>query len=213
MIYSEKQYKQLEEQLKRLKKENELKDKENKLLKQQNKQKDEVIHDLDKYNYRGQCESMKLEIKELKKKVNVLEELLGLAQISASKDSSNSLKPSSTNGYKSVKQNNREKSERKPGQEKGHKKSSPTVSSNPDEVVHVNKVAICSCGHETVEKEEIARDLIWLEIIVHTTQYVGKKTECPCCHKTYMPKFPKGIDNPVTYDENLKSLMVYLNFK
>ena len=65
MIYSEKQYKQLEEQLK---KENELKDKENKLLKQQNKQKDEVIHDLDKNNYRGQCESMKLEIKELKKK-------------------------------------------------------------------------------------------------------------------------------------------------
>lgn len=211
MIYSEKQYKQLEEQLKRLKKENELKDKENKLLKQQNKHQAEVIHDLDKYNYRGQCESMKLEIKELKKKVNVLEELLGLAQISASKDSSNSLKPSSTNGYKSVKQNNREKSERKPGQEKGHKKSSPTVSSNPDEVVHVNKVAICSCGHETVEKEEIARDLICIEIIVHTTQYVGKKTECPCCHKTYMPKFPKGIDNPVNYDENLKSLMVYLN--
>lgn len=68
MIYSEKQYKQLEEQLKRLKRENELKDKENKLLKQQNKHQAEVIHDLDKYNYRGQCESMKLEIKELKKK-------------------------------------------------------------------------------------------------------------------------------------------------
>ena len=61
MIYSEKQYKELEEKLKKLQK-------ENKLLKKQNKQKDEVIKDLDRYNYRGQCESLKLENQELKKK-------------------------------------------------------------------------------------------------------------------------------------------------
>ena len=67
MIYSEKQYKELEEKLKKLQKENELKNKEVKILKQQNKQKDEVIKDLDKYNYRGQCESLKLENQELKK--------------------------------------------------------------------------------------------------------------------------------------------------
>lgn len=36
------------------------------MLNQQNKQKDEVIHDLDRYNYRGQCESLKLEVNELK---------------------------------------------------------------------------------------------------------------------------------------------------
>ncbi len=73
MIYSEKQYKELEDkykkQLAKLKKENELKDKENKLLKQQNKQKDEIIHDLDKNNYRGQCESLRIENKELKVKI------------------------------------------------------------------------------------------------------------------------------------------------
>ena len=72
MIYSEKQYKELEEkykkELQKLKKENELKDKEIKNLKTHNKQKDEVIHDLDRYNYRGQCETLKLEVKELKKK-------------------------------------------------------------------------------------------------------------------------------------------------
>ena len=71
MIYSEKQYKELEEKYKKqilqLKKENDLKEKENKLLKQQNKQKDEVIHDLDRFNYRGQCETLKLENEELKK--------------------------------------------------------------------------------------------------------------------------------------------------
>ena len=68
MIYSEKQYKELEEKYKKLKQENEIKEKEVKLLKQQNKQKDEVIHDLDKNDYRGQCESLRIENKELKKK-------------------------------------------------------------------------------------------------------------------------------------------------
>ena len=46
--------------------------KENKLLKTQLKQKDEVIHDLDKYNYREQCHSMSMEIKELLKKSSKL---------------------------------------------------------------------------------------------------------------------------------------------
>lgn len=67
MIYSEKQYKELEEKYRKLKQENEIKEKEVKLLKEQNKQKDEVIHDLDKNNYRGQCETLRIENKELKK--------------------------------------------------------------------------------------------------------------------------------------------------
>lgn len=215
MFYSEKQYKELEEkykkELQKLKKENELKGKEINILKQQNKQKDEVIHDLDRYNYRGQCETLKLEVKELKKKVQDLEEKLGIARIKLGKDSSNSCKPSSTNGFKKVIQNNRVKSERKPGREKGHKRSAPVVCKNPDKVVNVSKVATCSCGCHTIEKEEVKRDLISLEIIVHTTQYVGKKTICPCCNKEYSPKFPNNVNSIVNYDETIKSLIVYLN--
>ena len=113
MVYSEKQYKLLEEQLRKSKKENDIKDKENKILKMQNKQKDEVIHDLDKYDYRGQCSSLKLENIELKKKVIYLEEKLGIARISLEKNSSNSSKPSSTDGFKKIVQNNRVKSREK----------------------------------------------------------------------------------------------------
>ena len=211
MFHTEQQYKMLEQQLQKLKKENELKDKENKLLKQQNRQKDEVIHDLDPNNYRGQCQSLKIENAELKKKVNDYEELLGIANISLNKDSSNSCKPSSTNGFKIVVQNNRVKSGRKPGREKGHKKSSPTVSTTPDETIAVSKVATCTCGCKTVEREEVKRDLVSIEVITHVRQYIGHKTECPCCHKQYMPKFPEGINNPVNYDENIKSSVVYLN--
>jgi len=211
MIYSEKQYKLLEAELQKLKKENEIKDKENKLLKKQNKEQAEVIHDLDKNDYRSQCETLKIENKELKKKLKILEEKFEMSRISLEKDSSNSCKPSSTNGFKKVVQNNRVKSGKKPGREKGHKKSSPTVTTTPDEIVRVSKVATCTCGCKTIEKEDIARDLVTIQIIKHTTQYVGKKTECPHCHKEYIPKFPKGVNNPVNYDENVKSILVYLN--
>ena len=204
MIYSEKQYKILEDKLKRL-------EKENKLLKVQNKQKDEVIHDLDPNNYRGQCQSLKLENKELKKKVAELEVKLSIERISLEKDSSNSCKPSSTNGFKKVVQNNRVKSERNPGREKGHKRSAPQVSSTPDEVIPVSKVATCSCGSKTIEKEDVSRDLISLEVIVRTTQYTGKKTKCPCCNKEYSPKFPSNVKSIINYDEDIKSLVVYLN--
>ena len=118
MIYSEKQYKELQERYKKLKQENEVKDKEVKFLKEQNKQKDEVIQDLDRFDYRGQCQSLKLEVKELKKKLEMYEGKFKLARISLEKDSSNSLKPSSTNGFKKVIQNNRVKSGKKPGKEK-----------------------------------------------------------------------------------------------
>ena len=215
MIYSEKQYKELEtkykKQIAELKKENEIKEKEVKLLKQQSKQKDEIIQDLDKNNYKGQYETLKLENIELKKKLKIYEEKFEMQRISLGKNSSNSCKPSSTNGFKHVVQNNRVKSGKKPGREKGHKRSAPTVTKAPDEVVNVAKVATCTCGHKTVEKEEVLRDLISLEVIVHTTQYIGKKTICPCCNKEYMPKFPEQVKNTINYDEGIKALIVYLN--
>ena len=211
MIYSEKQYKELEQKFNKLKKENEIKGKEVKFLKQQNKQKDEIIHDLDKNDYKGQYETLKLENIELKKKLKILEEKFEMQRISLKKDSSNSCKPSSTNGFKRVVQNNRVKSGRKPGREKGHKRSAPTVTKTPDEVIKVLKVATCRCGHKTVDKEEVSRDLISLEVIVHTTQYRGNKTVCPCCNKEYMPKFPEQVKSIINYDEGIKSLVVYLN--
>ena len=211
MIYSEKQYKLLEQQLKKLQKENELKERENKLLKKQNKEQAEIIHDLDKNNYRGQYQTLKIENEELKKKLKIYEEKFVLARISLEKDSSNSCKPSSTNGFKKVIQNNRVKSGNKPGRKKGHKRSAPTVSQNPDEIIRVSKVATCTCGCKTIEKEEVSRDLITIKIITHTTQYIGTKTICPCCNKEYSPKFPDNLKSIINYDEKIKALLVYLN--
>ena len=147
----------------------------------------------------------------IKKKLNKYEELLGIAKIKLEKNSSNSLKPSSTNGYKKIIQNNRVKSGKKPGREKGHKRSAPTVTKNPDEIIKVSKVATCTCGCKTKDQERVARDLITIKVITHTTQYVGVKTVCPCCNKEYLPKFPTNVNSIVNYDEEMKALLVYLN--
>ena len=134
MIYSEKQYKILEEQLRKSTKENEEKDKELKLLKKQNKQKDEVIYDLDKNQYKEKYITMSsnynnllkinnelgIENQELKKKVKDLESKLATQNVRIKKDSSNSSKPSSTNGFKKVITNRREKSNKKQGGQTGH---------------------------------------------------------------------------------------------
>lgn len=211
MIYTEKQYKEIKEKLNELKKINKLKEKENKLLKQQIKQKDELIDDLDKNDYRSKYQSQKIEIENLKKKVQDLEMKLGIAKISLNKNSSNSCKPSSTNGFKKVVQNNREKSGKKPGREKGHKRSAPEVCLKPDKTIHVPKVATCTCGHKTEDIGEVSRDMISLVIQAVTTRYVGNRTKCPCCNKEYRPKFPSNVKSIINYDEKIKALVVYLS--
>ena len=71
MVYSEKEFKLMEEkykiQIKKLQGNNDLKDKEIRLLKKQIKQSEEVIHDMDKNNYREECIALKEENRALKK--------------------------------------------------------------------------------------------------------------------------------------------------
>ena len=134
MSYSETEYKMLLEKVKKLEKENELKNKENSLLKKQNREKDEIIHDLDMNNYKEKYNTtlsnynsllkinneQNIEISELKKKVEDLQKQLATQNVRTKKDSSNSSKPSSTNGFKKVITNRREKSNKKQGGQAGH---------------------------------------------------------------------------------------------
>lgn len=123
---------------------------------------------MDKNNYRGQCEALKLENAEIKK-LQMYEEKFSLARISLKKIVVIVVNNHQQMVLKKVVQNNCVKSERKPGREKGHKRFAPQVCSNSDKTIHVSKVATCSCGCHTIEKEDVKRDMVSLEIIVHTT--------------------------------------------
>ena len=189
MIYSEKQYEILEEQLRKLKKENEQKDKELKLLKQQNRQKEEVIYDLDKNQYKEKYNAtlsnyknllkinneQNLEIQELKKKVKDLESKLATQRVRIEKNSSNSSKPSSTNGFKKVITNRREKSNKKQGGQKGHigtflrdpllKKNINIIDDIEEEVIEINK------NEFNKDKKVVIRKVIDIDIKTKVTVY------------------------------------------
>lgn len=219
MIYSEKQYKLLEEELKKLKKENEIANKENKLLKKQNKQQAEVIHDLDKNQYKEKYTStlsnynnllkinneQNIEINELKKKVECLQKQLATQNVRIKKDSSNSSKPSSTNGYKKVITNRREKSNKKQGGQTGHVGAflkDPMLRENINledietEVIEMNK------NERNKNKRVVIRKVIDIEVKTKITIY-----------KYYPDKkgkynIKKEHNTPIQYGANIKAMAV-----
>lgn len=127
-------FQELEQENKRIKIEMERKTKENSILNSNLKAQIQLSNDLDQGDFRQKYETTsKLlnslmsinkdqneEIDALKKKVLDLESKLGMQSVIMKKDSSNSSKPSGTNGFKKVITNRRQKSSKKQGGQKGH---------------------------------------------------------------------------------------------
>lgn len=219
MIYSEKEYKLLLEENRKLKKENEITNKEIKLLKKQNRQQAEVIHDLDKNQYKEKYTStlsnyknllkinneQNIEINELKKKVESLQKQLATQNVRIKKDSSNSSKPSSTNGFKKVITNRREKSNKKQGGQTGHVGAflrDPMVRKNINledietEVIEINK------NETNKNKKVVIRKVIDIEVKTKITIY-----------KYYPDKkgkynIKKEHNTPIQYGSNIKAMAV-----
>lgn len=219
MIYSEKQYKLLLEEMKKLKKENEITNKENKLLKKQTKQQAEVIYDLDKNQYKEKYttilsnynnllkinDEQNLEIKELKKKVKDLQKQLATQNVRIKKDSSNSSKPSSTNGFKPVITNRREKSRKKQGGQTGHVgaflrdpmlRENINVEEIETEVIEINK------NERNKNKKVVIRKVIDIEVktkIIIYKYYPDSKGKY---------NIKKEHNTPIQYGSNIKAMAV-----
>ena len=220
MIYSEKEYKILLNKNKKLEKENELKNKENKLLKKQNKEKDEIIHDLDSINYKEKYnvtlshyegllrinDEKNNEISELKKKVEYLQKQLAIQNVKIEKDSSNSSKPSSTNGFKKVITNRREKSNKKQGGQVGHVGTflkDPLLAENinlsddiEEEIIEIGK------NNSNKDKKPVIRKVIDIDVKVKVTVY----KYYPDANGKYAIK--KEHNTPVQYGSKIKAMAV-----
>ena len=113
---------ELEEEVKKLKKENETLKKTLKLKDKQMKQKNEILEDLLKENktiyYKNKYELEKEENKKLKAQLEEKEDYIAKIRGQLGKNSSNSSKPSSTDGFKKIIHNSREKTERSQGRTK-----------------------------------------------------------------------------------------------
>jgi transposase len=139
-----------------------------------------------------------------------LKELEGIVK----KNSSNSSKPPSGDGFEKKTKSLRTKGERKTGGQPEHPGSTLEWSSEVDVVVthqvHECKGCGASLTEEPVQKvwARQVHDIPPIELTV--TEHQAEVKNCPHCGVENQSDFPHLVENVVQYGPRLKSMMVYL---
>lgn len=141
------------------------------------------------------------------------EEIAHLKSI-ISKDSHNSSKPPSTDGYKkkSTIKNLRKKSKKKSGGQKGHPGTNLRMSDNPD-IIKPLRVERCSCCGEKKHLKIIGqkrRQVVDVEIKRRVIEYQADIAECSGCCNITTAAFPVAVNQDVQYGELVKALIIYM---
>ncbi len=146
--------------------------------------------------------------------IGKLEARIQALENQASKDSQNSSKPPSGDGFKKRPQSLRSKSGRKSGGQTGHPGSTLEWVDVPDEIEQ-QVIDVCQgCGASLVEMPIVewqcaqVHDVVPIEMRVKEHQVAVK--QCACCGQRNQAAFPVGVTNRVQYGSKVRSLMVYL---
>ena len=127
------------------------------------------------------------------------------------KNSSNSGKPPSTDGYQKKNRTSslRGKSGKKPG---GHEGATLKQVNSPGETV-LHTVDNCENCNASLKEPPVSgiekRQVFEIEIRFPVTEHQAEKKVCPNCGVTTTAPFPKGVTQPVQYGALLLSLAVY----
>ena len=163
---------------------------------------DARIHSLEQ-----QVQSLTTRLDLSDKRVRHLEEQLA-------KNSRNSSKPPSTDGFKKPSPKSlRKKGQRKSGGQPGHTGHTLKMAENPDHT-EIHHVEVCECCRrsltdqpaDSVEKRQV-HDLPVLRLIV--TEHQAETKQC-CCGHLNKATFPEGVNAPVQYGEGVKAAAVYV---
>jgi len=146
---------------------------------------------------------------ELAKRIQKLEDQIA-------KNSSNSGKPPSSDGYeKPAPKSRRKRSGKKSGGQVGHSGYTLKAVKKPDKI-EVHPVTCCGHCHASLKKEKALRvekrqvfDLP--EIKFEVTEHQAEIKECPYCQKTSKGQFPLGISQATQYGKKIKSQMAYFH--
>ena len=134
-----------------------------------------------------------------------------------SKNSRNSSKPPSSDGYGKPKpKNTRKKSGKPSGGQPGHKGQTLEQVDEPDQVIEHSIEQCAKCGLDlsstpvcNVEKRQVF-DIpppAKIQVCEHRAQI---KT-CPCCENRNKASFPAQVSQPVQYGNRIQAVATYLN--
>ena len=125
------------------------------------------------------------------------------------KNSGNSSKPPSSDGFRKI-HNSRVKTGKKPGGQVGHKGHIPKFFTNPTKIIEV-KAKKCQCGGKVQYSEEsyAKKQLADIEIKTNVIEYREYTGVCECCGRSVANRSP--LKDSITYGNKLKSFINMLS--
>jgi transposase len=147
-------------------------------------------------------------VEQLERRVAELEQRLA-------KNSRNSHKPPSSDGFMRPQPKSlREPSDRQPGGQPGHEGTTLKMAENPDQVQWHSVKGRCECGrclnHTPVIGYERRQVFDLPEIKMTVTEHRAEIKVCSDCAKEHKGFFPEDVKARVQYGPHLKALVVYL---
>jgi transposase len=182
-----------------------------------------------KCKYRERVESLETQIEELKAALAkkdmeieaqnaIFQERLTeleakLAQAENKKDSSNSSIPPSQDPYRR-KYPKKEKSDRLPGAQNGHKGSHHAWEENPDEIIPLHPLHCQHCGSGDLTRfpdyEEARQEIEIPPIKPFVREFRAFGCQCKVCGKRSRATFPEHLKAKVQIGESIENLAVFL---
>ena len=177
---------------------------------------EEIIKQLQGENEKLREENthLRAENHDLKEQMEQLSTRVQKLEGRVAKDSHNSSKPPSSDGYARKTRSLRQKSGKKPGGQAGHAGSTLSLVETPDEIIVVRpeKCAHCQTNLQAIPAEGCERrQLIDLpQILPRVTEYQGYDVRCPCCQQVTRGTFPEKVRTSIQYGPMLKGIALYL---
>jgi len=126
-----------------------------------------------------------------------------------SKNSSNCSKPPSSDEYNKIPKSSKPKTDKKPGGQKGHTlKMSAKVYKIENHPVIICEGCDKDLSKQQSERIERRQEFEIPPMKIEVTEHCSEVKTCTCGQVNKV--FPKGVNHPVQYGSNLKSLVVYL---
>ena len=153
-------------------------------------------------------------VESLVARINALEERLEAVESQLKKDSHNSSKPPSSDGFKKQTKSLREKSERSSGGQPGHPGQTLEWRDEPTHAV-IHPVLTCQdCGTSLVNTEVESWDVRQVHdlppVQLDVTEHQAQVKCCPHCGTLNRGRFPGEVEHPIQYGPNIQSWVMYL---